>query len=146
MVAAINWESSPSLTTYLDDELDDGGSFESTELVVGAAIDNSSGLDMYMDLELYMAAQGSARSSGAYVAAYLFPAVDGTNYPDTTNLSNYLIAVFALDAATTARREVKTMIPVPPGLFKIGLENRTGQDPAANSSTLKYRLYSVESQ
>jgi len=143
MASAINWESSPSLTSY---ETTDLNSLADAGTVVGDAIDNSSGLDMYMDVELYLAAQGSARDSGAYVALYLTPAPDGTNYVDTTNLSNYLVGVIALDAATTARREAVQMIPAPPGLFKIVVENQTGQAWAGTGNTLKYRLYSVESQ
>jgi hypothetical protein len=143
VASAINWESSPSLVAYETTDLNalaDGGT------VVGDEIDNSTGLDMYMDVVLYLAAQAAARDSGAYCPLYLTPAVDGTNYTDTTNLSNYLVGVFALDAATTARREALQMIPVPPGKFKLIIGNDTGQAWAATGNTLGYRLYSVESQ
>jgi len=122
MASAVNWESSPSITSYETTDLNslaDGGT------VTGDEID---------------------KDSGAYCPLYLVPSVDGTNYADTTNLSNYLIGVFALDAATTARREAVQMIPVPPGKFKLVIGNETGQAWASSGNTLGYRLYSVESQ
>lgn len=144
MVAAINWESSPSLTSHLTTELN---SLANDGSVLGAAIDNSSGLDMFMDIEFYVNTQGSARTSGAHIAIYLIPAPDGTNYHDHSQLPiNRLIATLPLDAATTARRIGGSVLAVPPGLFKLLFVNKTGQALAATSNTAGYRLYSVESQ
>jgi hypothetical protein len=148
MANAINWESSPALVSYLTTELN---SLANAARVIGAAIDNSSGLDMYMDVEAYVAAQGSARSAGAYLGIYLIPSLDGgTNYGygDATDAppASGLVAALPLDAATTARRVQATMIPVPPGHFKLIISNATGQAFAAADSTLAYRLYSTEVQ
>lgn len=147
MVAAINWESSPALTGYLTTELN---SLANDGNKLGAAIDNSSGLDMFMDVEFVLATQGSARSAGAHIAVFLIPAPDGTNYvygDDSTDPPiNRLVATLPLDAATTARRVASQMIAVPPGLFKLLFENKTGQALAASGNTAGYRLYSPESQ
>lgn len=137
----LNWSSSPSLTSY---ETTDLNSLANAASVTGDAINNSDNLYTYMDIVLVLAAQGSARSSGAYVALYLIPAPDGTNYVDTTNLSNYLVGVIALDAATTARREALQMIPVPPGYFRVLVQNNTGQAWASSGNTLGYRLYTTQ--
>lgn len=143
MVAAINWESSPSMTSYETTDLNalaDGAS------VIGAAIDNSSGLDMYMDVEINLAEQASARDAGAYVSIQLASAPDGTNYWDEEIQSNKTVAVIPYDAADATRRNGAQMIPVPPGLFKLECTNETGQAWAATGNVMSYRLYSVESQ
>ncbi len=147
MPNAINWESTPALTGYLTTELD-GLANDANKL--GAEIDNSTGLDMYMDVEVSVAAQGIARSAGAHIAVFLIPAPDGTNYvygDDSTDPpSNRWIASLPLDAATTARRVAAQMLMVPPGKFKLLVENKTGQALAASGNTAGYRLYSPEVQ
>lgn len=147
MANEVNWLNYPAATTYLSTELNalaDGAN------KLGAAIDNTANGDMYMDLELYLAAQGSARDSGAYVAVYILPSVDGTNYcygadaldpPATAWRAN-----FSLDAATTARYTTITHILLPAGKFKILVINETGQAFAATLNTLKYTLYNEEIQ
>ena len=109
-----------------------------------AAIDNTSNLDLYHDLTLTVAAQASARSAGATVSVYLTMALDGTNYDDTNATTAELVAVFPLDAATTARQATRRDIPVPPGLFKYFVVNNTGQAFAVSGSLLEWRGHSIE--
>lgn len=109
-----------------------------------AAIDNTTNLDLYHDLTLTVAAQGSARSAGASVSVYMTMALDGTNYDDTNATTAELVAVFPLDAATTARQATRRDVPVPPGLFKYFVVNNTGQAFAASGSILEYRAHSIE--
>jgi hypothetical protein len=109
-----------------------------------AALDNTSNLDLYPDLTLTVAAQGSARSAGATVSVYLVMALDGTNYDDANASTAELVAVFSLDAATTARQATRRDVPVPPGLFKYFVVNNTGQAFAASGSLLEFRAHSIE--
>lgn len=147
MANEVNWSDYPSATTYLTTELNalaDGGND------LGAEIDNTANGDMYMDLELYLATQGSARSAGAYVAIYLLPSVDGTNFcygGDALDPpANTHRASFRFDAAVTARYSTITHVLLPAGKFKILVMNETGQDFAATGNTLKYTLYNEEIQ
>jgi hypothetical protein len=108
-----------------------------------AAIDNTTNLDLFMDLELILAAQGTARSSTATVAVFMTPSLDGTNYTDANEAISELVAVFPLDAATTARRAVVRDIPLSPALFKLFARNQTGQALAASGTSIRYRTHSL---
>lgn len=148
MANAINWESNPSLTAYLSTDLN---SLANAARAIGAAIDNSTGLDVYMDLELYLAEQGSARSSGARVDVYLISSLDGgTNYgygdASTAPPAHALVWSFVLDAAVTARYVTSKPFIVGPGHHKLLVVNNTGQAFAASGNTLKHRVFSEEIQ
>jgi hypothetical protein len=127
-----------ALTTDLNSLANDSASAAS------AALDNTSNLDLYHDLTLTVATQGSARSAGATVSVYLVMALDGTNYDDVNATTAELVAVFPLDAATTARQATRRDVPVPPGLFKYFVVNNTGQAFAASGSLLEFRAHSIE--
>lgn len=109
-----------------------------------SAIDNTSALDLYDDLTLTIATQGSARSAGATVGVYLIQALDGTNYDAVHEGTAELVAVFSLDAATTARQVSRRDIPIPPGLFEYFVRNQTGQAFAASGNILERRPHSLE--
>lgn len=114
-----------------------------TASAASGVIDNTSDLALFMDLELVIAAQGSARSTGASILVFMVHAIDGTNYGDVHETTAEPVAMFPLDAATTARRSAARDIPIPPGLFKLFLLNNTGQALAASGSTLKYRTHNI---
>jgi len=147
MANKVNWSDYPAEVTYLSTEINalaDGGND------LGATIDNSANGDMYMDLELYLAEQGSARDTGAFVALYILPSVDGVNFcyggdsldpPANTHRANFLF-----DAAVTARYSTVIHILLPAGLFRMLVMNETGQTFAATGNTLKYTLYNEEIQ
>lgn len=116
-----------------------------TASAASAAIDNTTNLDLFMDLMLNVATMGVARSAGATVSVYLTTALDGSNYDDAIAATAELVAVFPLDAATTARQATRRDCPIPPGLFKLFAVNNTGQTLAATTNTLKYRTHSVSS-
>lgn len=109
-----------------------------------SALDNTSNLDLFADLTLTVATQGSARSAGANVSVYMVMALDGTNYDDVQSSTAELVAVFTLDAATTARQLTRRDIPIPPGLYKYFVVNNTGQAFAASGNILEHRMHSIE--
>lgn len=147
MANQILWDAAPSLTSYLTTELN---SLADGANKIGAAIDNTSNLNTYMLVELYVATQGSARDSGARVDLYLLECADGTNYTygdDSTDPpASALVGSFPLDAATTARYVTLREIVIPPRQFKLLIINETGQALAASGNTLKYGVYNYELQ
>ena len=78
------------------------------------------------------------------MSAYLVPALDGTNYDDVNSTTAELVAVFPLDAATTARQATRRDVPIPPGLFKYFAVNSTGQAFASSGNLLEIRAHSIE--
>jgi len=138
------WETLPALTSYLTTALN---SLANNGLVIGAAIDVDN--EMWMNVELNLAAQGSARSAGAYVAIYGVRAVDGgTNYGyGSASLApgaHTLLCALPLDAATTARIvNALVFIPACTDMMLI-VENKTGQAFAASATTLSYGFVSEQ--
>ena len=96
-------------------------------------------------VEIYIAAQASARSTGASVSLYVIPTIDGTNYGDVTAecLENYRVGTYSLDAATTARRITKR-VNLPPTDYKVVLKNNTGRPLASTLNTVKFREFTAE--
>lgn len=139
-MATINWASPESIQTALTTELNSlgNGSFSSAS----SAIANSSGLYLYIALELYL--NTLTPTSGGYVAVYLIPSIDGTNYIDTTPPANTLIATMDLNTANATKRRSALNIPIPPFDFKLMVENKAGVAFNSSSNTLKYRRFSEE--
>lgn len=103
--------------------------------------------DLYAQAEIYLAAQGTNRAAGAYVAIYLVPELDGTNYGTVTDecLDNYYVGSASLDdAALAARYAIIDHVRLPVGDYKVALKNGTGQTFAASGNTVKLRAYTVE--
>lgn len=130
-----------ALTTELNSLAD--GSVTS----LGSEINNTSALDMFMDVQLDLASL-TISSTSAFCTVYLVPTVDGTNYPDWTSGAvagyhgQYAVGALLVKnvTATTARAGL-TGIPIPPAKFKLALRDGTGAALAASGNTLSYRTY-----
>ena len=148
MATTLKWVAPEALATALTTELNslaDSTTDTTGFSAVSAEIANETDLYQYINLELVVATQGGARSAGAFVVVYINYSADGTTYDDTSNKPiAALLAVFQLDAATTARRLTKVNIPIPPLDFKLLVLNDTGQALAATLNTLKYRRHNEQ--
>ena len=118
--------------------------------VLSAAIDNDADLDLYIDIEVYVAGYGASINKGVKVAdVYLVPTLDGTNYADTDSSvpqARYLVGSVTKGTAngTGATRDIIQGVPLPPRDYKLAVVNTSGQAWAASGNTLKVRPYSTQ--
>jgi hypothetical protein len=147
MANAIKWATPTAENSVISTGLD---SLANDARAISSAIDNETNKDRFCSFELDLATQGSARSSGAYVAIYIVTSVDGTNFQmgdaSVSPPANSLVATMPLDAATTARYQNSNLIPLPPLQLKVIAENKTGQAFASSGSELKITQYNEEVQ
>lgn len=132
-----------AIATALSTQLNSLGN--SANSAASSNIDNTTNLDLFHDLTLTVATQGSARSAGATVGVYLIMALDGTNLDAVNETTAELVATFQLDAATTSRQLTRRDVPIPPGVFAYFLRNATGQAFASSGNLLEYRGHSLQS-
>jgi len=145
MANIAKWNTPSSIVTVLSTELNSLA--DNAMSAASAAIDNGANLDQYVDIELVLAALSPA--AGAYVSIYIAEAIDGTNYPapsaaDQRLQTNALLCTFALSTtAATAQRLVARQIMIPPGKFKLYLDNQAGVALNASGNTLKMLPYNT---
>jgi len=117
---------------------------------ISSALDNSSDLALWEDLELVLTDFAAAPTANAAFELYLLSSVDGTNYPDgasgaTPNVEpTCLVGLFPVRAADAAQRLILRGVQLPPGLYKYLIINRCGQALATGTHTLKGRRYGVQ--
>lgn len=144
-MATVQWTTRATEEGVLSTELNSLGA--GSNKITGTALANSSRY-MYGDFELSIAAQGSARNTGAYCSLYLLPELDGTNHAyggDSLDPSpNHMVGAFQFDAATNARVDIIRGVLLPAGSFHVLLMNETGQALAATGNTLTLRRYNTE--
>ncbi len=112
-----------------------------------SAIANQTNLDVYADIELVLASLSPA--SPNYCTLYILEAIDGSNYPSATgavlrNQPSQILCTFPLDtSAATAQRIVVRNVVLPPGTFKVVLDNQAGVALGASGNTVKMIPYDV---
>lgn len=142
-MASLGKWNSPSLTSVLTTELNSLGN--NTASSASSAIANQTNLDIFVDVEVNLGSLSP--SAGAYVAIYVLLAVDGSNYPaqsdaDLRLTASQLLCVIPVGTtASTAQRVAARNILLPPGSFKVKLDNQTGVSLAASGNTVKFNAY-----
>lgn len=123
---------------------------------LGAEINNETNLCTYMDLELYLASLDLSGESSPVVVIYLLESIDGGTHFDTGEdavsaesdvpPADKILTQFGLRINTGAevKHAIKSMLPIPPGRFKLLLRNKTGQAFGATLNTLYYKTYNLK--
>ena len=134
------------VTTVMSTELNSLAA--TTGKAISSAIDNSTDLDLFADLELAVDFV-SAPTAGTVIELYLLPSVDGTVYPDGSGSvlpqSSLFVDKFAVRAVTTAQVMVARGVALPPGSLKWLVQNTTNQAFPASGSTLRMNAYQLQS-
>ena len=140
-MAIVKWESG-SAANVLTTELN---SLAQNAKKISAAIDNTSDLYLFDDVELLTGVFSSAPPSGAMVELYSIPSIDGTNYGEGSDTiappPSSLVGIFNIRAATASQRHIIRGIPVVPGKFKYLIINKSGQAFASSGNTLRRLPY-----
>lgn len=124
-----------------------------TGKAISSAVDNSDNtaqptLDLFADLELAVDFV-TAPTAGTVVELYLLPSIDGgTTYPDgSTSIlpqSSLYVGGFAVRNTTAAQIMVIRGVALPPGSFKLLVQNTTNQAFPATGSTLRMNSYQLQ--
>ena len=151
----IKWESpTVSLTSLLTTSLNSLAN-DTTDDGAQTAINNETNLCTFMDLELTLGSLDLSAQDNPAVVIYLIESVDGGTDFDTysDNVSaddscppgDKICAIIGLRPGTgaEAKTAIKSMIPIPPGRFKLLLRNKTGVSFAASGNILAYRTYNL---
>ncbi len=155
MANDLKWEAATvALTSYLTTTLNSLAD-DTTDL--GAAIDNETNLCTFLDLELTLASYDISAQTNPSVTIFLLESVDGgTDFDTGTDAvsaaasippDDKIVAIFGLRPGTgaEAKTAVKSMIPIPPGQFKLMVRNTSGVAFAASANILAYRTYNLNS-
>lgn len=146
-MGASNYDSTPSLTTYMDTDLNSLAN--NTTNIGGTTFDNTSNRDFYMAAELYLASVDLSAQTNPTVELYMVPSIDGSNYCDDgtdASATDYppattLVGVFSIQETSAAHRVGIEMFRLAPLKYTPVLINKTGAAFAASGNTLKMGPY-----
>ena len=139
------WNAPSGPTSLLTTELNSLASGSAT--AASSAIANQTNLDMYADLWLHLAS--FSPGTNPYVVVYILEAIDGSTYPSATasvlrNQASQVLCTIPLDTtAATAQDVVVRNVLIPPGSFKVVLDNQSGAALASSGNTLKMNTYDL---
>jgi hypothetical protein len=120
-----------------------------------ADIANGTNLDMFMDVSCRLAISSSTIIAGANLALWLYDLLDdGTTYGDgqftngtqaakTPMFSPIATIPLVAAASQTLLIGYANQIIIPPGSFRLALQNNSGFTLTAGTQTVKYRTYNL---
>jgi hypothetical protein len=118
-------------------------------------IANQTNLDMFMDVSVRCAIASSTIAAGANLAVWLYALLDdGSTYGDgqftagtqaaktPTFAPCGMVSLVAAASQTTLTGFIQQVI-IPPGTFKLALQNNSGFTFTAGTQTVMYRTYNL---
>jgi hypothetical protein len=138
-MASIKWEVGPD-STVLSTELN---GLANDAQKVSAAIDNSSDLYLFDDVEWSNATLSYTPSAGAVIELYIIRQrlAGGANFEDGNDTipppAANLVGVFNIRSSTAAQTHILRQIPIPPDQFKYLVINKTGGALPSSGNTLR---------
>jgi hypothetical protein len=120
-----------------------------------ADIANGTNLDMFMDISYQLVISSSTIAAGANFAFWIYALdQDGTKYGDgqfTNGTAASLTPAFSpcatvgipAVASTTNMYGYAQQIIIPPGSFRVAIQNNCGFTLTAGTQTVKYRTYNL---
>lgn len=135
----------------------DMASMATANTVVSSVADiaNGTNLDMFMDISASLVIASSTIAAGANLAFWLFLLnQDGTTYGDgqftngtpaakTPTFAPCAIMPLVAAAAQTALIGAAQQIIIPPGSFRLAIQNNSGFTLTSGTQTVKYRTYNL---
>jgi len=143
-MAESTWTSYGAVQSYLTTELN---SLADGANKLGAAIDNSSNKDFYMDVEIYLASVDLSAQTNPAIYIWLLARTDGTNFEDGGDAVDPARApdkIVALQAVSGAQRVFARGLLQTPDQGKLLIGNRAGAALASSGNTVKYMVYSEQ--
>lgn len=134
----------------------DMASMTNAQTVVSSVADiaNGTNLDMFMDISISLAISSSSVVAGANLAFWIYDLnQDGSTYGDGQFTNGTAasktpafapIAAIALPTATlTTLLGYVNGIVIPPGSFRVAIQNNSGFTLTSGAQTVKYRTYNL---
>lgn len=121
-----------------------------------ADIANGTNLDMFMDISFLLAIASSTIAAGANFAFWIYALnEDGTHYGDgqfTNGTAASLTPAFPpcatvgipAVATTTNMYGFAQQIIIPPGSFRVAIQNNSGFTLTSGTQTVKYKTYNLQ--
>lgn len=141
--------------TAIVNNADMAGLANANTVLGSVTVTNQTPLDQYMDLSVRCTITSSTITAGANIALWLYPLLDdGATYGDgqfTAGTGAALtptfppIAVIPLVAASTQTKLVGAALEliIPPGTFKIAIQNNSGGTLLTTTQNCLYRTYNI---
>lgn len=126
-----------------------------TTLSSVADIANQTNLDMFMDISYLLAISSSTIAAGANFAFWIYALnQDGSHYGDnqftagtaatlTPSFSPCATVGIPAVASTTNMYGYVQQIIIPPGSFRVAMQNNSGFTLTSGTQTVKYRTYNI---